>query len=488
MNTNLLTLEPVSVWKHFSNICALPHPSKHEQKIRKYIVEFAEKLGIECKVDKIGNVILYKPATKGYENRKTITMQAHLDMVPQKNSDKIFNFEKDPIKAYIDGDWVTADGTTLGADNGMGVAAALAIMESNDFEHGPLECLFTIDEEAGMTGAFGLEADTLRGEILLNLDSEAEGELYVGCAGGVNITANMYYEKEDVLSDTVAYEVSIQGLKGGHSGLEIILQRGNSNKIMARFIYEMINRFGIGLASINGGNMRNAIPREGKTVIIVPSEVVAEFEVAAEQCYNTYKSELADVEDGFVMKFNKCEAPAQIIEPYFAYNLVTALLVCPNGVDRMSDAMPGLVESSSNIGIVSTDNDKVSVVVLVRSSVDSTKELLVDRISATFASIAIDCEIEIGGKYSGWKPNMNSWILGSMLKTYEQLYGNTPKVTAIHAGLECGIIGSVYPNMDMISFGPTLCFPHSPDEKVEIASVDKFYKYLKAAIVNAPLK
>lgn len=488
MDTNLLKLKPEMVWKHFSNICALPHPSKHEELVREYIVNFAKECGVECTIDKTGNIILYKPASKGWEDRQCITMQGHIDMVPQKNSDKDFDFEKDPIEAYIDGDWVTANGTTLGADNGMGVAAALAVMESNDFEHGAIEALFTYDEEAGMTGAFALEPGILKGDILLNLDSEDEGELYVGCAGGVDVVARMGFEYEETPEDCTSFTLNIKGLKGGHSGLEIILQRGNSNKIISRFLYTAMDKYGVYISELNGGNMRNAIPREGLSTIVVPNECVEEFKAFFTESFATYKSELSEVEPDFTMSLESCETPSKVIDPYSARSIVMAIMVAPNGVERMSDSMQGLVETSSNLGIVETKDEVVEVVSLVRSSVDSAKDLLADRIAASFEGIAIDCEVQVNGGYGGWKPNLNSPILKTMQEVYNNMYGKIPEIKAIHAGLECGILGATYPNLDMISFGPTLRFPHSPDEKVEIATVAKFYDFLVETIKNAPLK
>lgn len=488
MDKNLLKLKPELVWKHFSNICEIPHPSKHESKVIEYIVAFAKKNSIECIVDEIGNVILYKPATAGYENRKTITMQAHIDMVPQKNSEKVFDFKTDSIEAYISGEDVTANGTTLGADNGMGLAAALAVMESNDFEHGALEALFTVDEEAGMTGAFGLEAGVLRGDILLNLDSEAEGELYVGCAGGIDVEVKIAIEKIDFETEVTAYKIDLKGLKGGHSGIEIILQRGNSNKMLARLLYNLMENIEMGLVSINGGNMRNAIPREGNATIVVANENIEDFKELFEQYTIIFKNELKDVDGDFELTYTECETPKKIIEPDSAYFTLMALNSCPNGVDRMSDSMPGLVETSTNLGVVVTNEDSIMATCLVRSSVDSSKDYLVQRIISNFEGICLDADATAEGGYGGWKPNLDSPILKTMSEVYQNMYGKTPEIMAIHAGLECGILGSTYPNLDMISFGPSIYFPHSPDEKVNIASVEKFYNFLLETIKNAPVK
>ncbi|MFI3262351.1 MAG: aminoacyl-histidine dipeptidase [Rikenellaceae bacterium] len=489
MDTNLLKLKPELVWKHFSNICALPHPSKHEEKVREYIVNFAKENNIETIVDEVGNVILYVPATAGYENRKTITMQGHIDMVPQKNSDKDFDFETDPIEAYIDGEIVTANGTTLGADNGIGAAAALAVMEEcGGFEHGAIEALFTIDEEAGMTGAFALKPGVLRGDILLNMDSEEEGELYVGCAGGVDVVANIEFERAELEEGYKGFRIDVKGLKGGHSGIEIILQRGNSNKILARIIHGLMNELEVELSEINGGNMRNAIPREGHAVVAVVAHQVEEFKLLLEKQVADIKNELSEVDADLEVVLTECETPETVIELHSAYSTLMAVNVCPNGVDRMSDSIPGLVETSSNLGILVTKESSFEAVMLVRSSIDSAKADLVDRIVTTFEGICLDCECQVNGGYSGWKPNLESPILKTMQETYEKMYGKTPKIMAIHAGLECGILGATYPNLDMISFGPTICFPHSPDESVNIASVAKMYDFLLETIKNAPLK
>lgn len=488
MDKNLSKLKPELVWKHFSNICALPHPSKHEEKVREYIVGFAKNKNIECVVDGAGNIILYKPATKGYENRKTITMQGHIDMVPQKNSDKVFDFENDSIEAYIDGGNVTANGTTLGSDNGMGVAAALAVMERDDIEHGALECLFTIDEEAGMTGAFALNPGVLKGDILLNMDSETEGELYVGCAGGVDVKVGIQIDRVELDASYRGFEIDLKGLKGGHSGIEIVLQRGNSNKMLARLLFNLMNKFEMELVEINGGNMRNAIPREGKAVVVVADYEADAFKEAFERYVQIFKNELKDVDGDFSLTLTECEAPKEAIELHSAYSVLMAINVCPNGVDRMSDSIHGLVETSSNLGIVKTSENSIDVVVLVRSSVDSAKEDLVERIVSSFDGICLDCETISEGGYGGWKPNLNSPILNTMKELYSKMYGCEPKIMAIHAGLECGILGATYPDLDMISFGPTIRFPHSPDENVDIASVEKFYDFLVETIKNAPLK
>ena len=432
MDRNLAALEPALVWKHFAEIVRIPRPSHHEEAIRRYVLEFARGLGLEAREDEAHNVYVRKPASKGMENRKGVILQAHLDMVPQKNNDKTFDFEKDPIDAYADGGWVTADGTTLGADNGIGVASILAVLEDDTLAHGPLEALFTATEETGMDGAFGLRPGVLQGEILLNLDSEEEGELYVGCAGGLDANTTFRYAEEPTpAAGYVAAKISVRGLKGGHSGIQIVCQRANANKLLFRLLNAA--PCPLLLCSVDGGGLRNAIPREAEAVV-----------------------------------------------------LLRAVAGCPDGVQRMSLSMPGLVQTSGNLARVVSDGSTVKMQCLLRSSVRSEKEALGEAIAAVFALAG--GETELTGAYDGWNPDMKSPILKAMTASYEALYGRKPAVTAIHAGLECGIIGGKYPGLDMISFGPTIRYPHSPDEKVEIASVGKFYDFLVHTLRNVPEK
>lgn len=485
MDKNIAGLEPKTLWRHFAALCSIPHPSKHEEGVRDYIVKFAKEHGIECHVDNIGNVVLRKGATPGYENRKGIVLQGHMDMVPQKNNDKVFDFLKDAIQPYIDGEWVTADGTTLGADNGIGGAAALAIFEDLK-EHGPLEALFTVDEETGMTGVFELQKGLLEGDILLNLDSESEGELYVGCAGGVDVISHIPVSREKAAAGYRWYEVKISGMKGGHSGMEIILQRGNANKPMARFLHKAVAGLGVKLSSIDGGDVRNAIPREGVSVVAVPEGNCARFEELVSQCGKVFASELAATEPELTFTASVCAAGGDYMTDESAKRVIAAVTASPNGVIRMSDAMEGLVETSCNLGVVKTLEGEVQFISLPRSSVDSAKEAVAEQIAAV-AELA-GGHAELAGGYPGWNPNMKSPILHTMKELYKKLYGKEPEVKAIHAGLECAIIGSVYEKLDMISFGPTIRYPHSPDEKVEIASVGKFYRFLEETIKAAPEK
>ena len=479
-------LNPTQVWENFEALCNIPHPSKKEEKIIQFMKEFGENLGLKTIVDEVGNVIIKKPATPGMENRRGIIMQGHLDMVPQKNSDKVHDFEKDPIVPWIDGDWVKATGTTLGADNGLGVAAAMAVMQAKDFAHGPVECLFTVDEETGMTGAFELKPGIIDGDILLNLDSEDEGELYVGCAGGIDASIKFNYKEEAVPANHISYKLSITGLKGGHSGLEIILYRGNSNKLMNRFFKFAQKEFNLRVASIDGGSLRNAIPRESFATVVVPADKEAAFVKGIANYETIIKKEFSDADPDLKFAFEKTAMPANIIDLKTQTEMINAIYACPNGVIRMSDSMPGLVETSTNLAIVKSENGAISIACLLRSSVDSAKDDLVEAIHSTFAMTS--AEIEFEGGYPGWKPNMNSAILKTAGEVYQKKFGKVPDIKAIHAGLECGLLGGVYPSWDMISFGPTIRYPHSPDEKANIPSVQKFWDFLVEVLKNAPLK
>lgn len=479
-------LKPALVWKHFAEICNIPHPSHSEDKIRQYLVDFAVAHNIEHSVDEAGNVYMRKAATAGLEDRKGIVLQAHMDMVPQKNNDKVFDFENDPIEAYIDGEWVTANGTTLGADNGIGMAAILAVMEDDTVEHGPIEGLITATEETGMDGAFGLKGGLLQGDILLNLDSETEGELYVGCAGGMDANIVLKYQAEAAPADYQALELSVKGCKGGHSGIQIVCQRANANKLLFRLLRAVSAQVDMKIAAVDGGGLRNAIPREAVAVVLVKAEDVAKVKSLAQEFEQTFVAEYAGVEDSIAVAVAEAAAQASVMPADAAKRLMAAVVACPDGVDKMSLAMEGLVQTSNNFARVVSDGSQVKMQTLMRSSVRSEKEALGDAIKAVFELAG--AEVELTGSYDGWNPNMESPILKAMLASYEALYGKRPAVTAIHAGLECGIIGSNYPGLDMISFGPTICYPHSPDEKVEIASVEKFYDFLLHTLKNAPNK
>ncbi len=474
------------MWNYFHEITQIPRPSKKEQRIIDYMKEFGKKHGLETTVDKVGNVIIRKPATKGMEDRKGVIFQTHLDMVPQKNSDKKHDFEKDPIETIIDGEWVKANGTTLGADNGIGVAATMAVLSAENIAHGPIEALFTIDEETGMTGVFGLKKGLLKGDILMNLDSEDEGELYVGCAGGIDVSASKTYKEEKSPEGMVAYKVLAKGMKGGHSGVDIALGRANSNKIMFRFLMQAESDFGIRLAEAAGGDLRNAIPRESYSLLLVPEIKAEEFEIFVKGYEKMYRAEFSDTEPDLSFKAVKAEVPAKVMNEGDQYRIIRAVFVCPNGVVRMSQAMKGLVETSSNLAIVKCSNGTFEVHNLTRSSVDSAKEATAWKIAAVFH--LINAEVKLQGAYPGWKPNMASPVLKTMSTVYNDMYKKVPEIKAIHAGLECGLIGGVYPDLDMISFGPTIRYPHSPDEKVNIASVGKFWDFLVETLKHIPAK
>ena len=486
MSNEIVGLEPKAVWENFYKLTQVPRPSKKEEKIQAFMVNFGKNLGLVTEKDSVGNVLIRKPATPGMENRKGIIFQGHLDMVPQKNNGTVHDFENDPIDAWIDGEWVRARGTTLGADNGMGVACAMTVLAAKDLIHGPLEALFTCDEETGMTGAIGLKSNWLKGEILLNMDSEEEGELYVGCAGGVNADIEFEYDEVIVPQGVTPLKLVISGLRGGHSGLEINQGRGNANKLIIRFLKYATRELDARLAEINGGGMRNAIPREAYAVVLVPDENVAQLKSAVSKYQSIYKYELGAIEPNLSFTINETEIPESLIEERVQDDLIDSVYACPNGVIRMSDAMAGLVETSTNLSTVKSRKGVIFVKCLLRSSVESAKNDLVEMVDSVFALGG--AMVSFDGDYPGWKPNMNSPILASMKEIYQNKFGKTPEVLGIHAGLECGILGAAYPNWDMISFGPTMRSPHSPDERLFIPSVQKFWDFLVEVLKNSPLK
>ena len=488
MSNEIIKLQPGEVWANFYELTRIPRPSYHEEQIREFMVNFGKSLGLDTHKDEAGNVIIRKPATSGMENRKGVILQGHLDMVPQKNSDKAHDFSKDPIETIIDGEWVTANGTTLGADNGIGVASAMAVLASKDIAHGPIEALFTATEETGMDGANGLKPGVLDGQILINMDSEDEGELYVCCAGGEDACAEFTFSEVPVPADSIAFKLNVTGLKGGHSGMDIILGRGNANKIFFRLLKEANKVCGVRLASINGGSLRNAIPREAFGVVTVPYATADKLVGLVAGLTNIIKRELSATEPTLKIELAKTEMPASLIDEKTQINLTHAIVAAPNGVIRMSDSMIGLVETSTNLAIVKSDNatKTISIACLMRSSVDSARAELGSRMESVFTLAG--AKVTLTGGYPGWKPNMESPILKTMQKVYNEKYGRIPEIKAIHAGLECGILGGKYPNWDMISFGPTIRFPHSPDEKVNIESVGKFWDFLVETLKNIPVK
>ncbi len=486
MSNKISELDPKVLWKHFYSLTQIPRPSKKEEKIITFMKKFGEDLGLETIVDEVGNVIIKKPATPGMENRKTVVLQGHLDIVPQKNSDKTFDFETDPIEPFIDDGWVTADGTTLGADNGMGVAAAMGILESDDLQHGPVEALFTIDEETGMTGAFGLKPGILDGDILINMDSEDEGELYVGCAGGTNGNMKITFTEENVPDGHKAFKLELSGLKGGHSGIDIPLEKGNSNKLLNRYMWHAAKKHGLRIGEIDGGSLRNAIPRESFAIVTVPAAGEKEFLECVKEYEQIFKNEFSSIDPDLKLEAKPAEMPESVMDKVSQEKLLNAIYACPNGVVRMSTDMEGLVETSTNLAIIKSEGNEVKIQCLMRSSVDTAKEDLKNMFTSVFEPVGID--VVFDGEYQGWKPNMDSSILKIMQDVYNKKFGKVPEIKAIHAGLECGILGGVYPNMDMISFGPTIRFPHSPDEKVNIETVAKFWEFLLETLKAIPVK
>lgn len=487
MNTNdIRNLEPKLLWNNFYSLTQIPRPSGKKEQIGKFLVEFGKSLGLETMQDEIGNVLVRKPATKGMEDRKGVILQAHMDMVPQKNSNVNHTFETDPIQTIIDGDWVRANQTTLGADNGIGLAAAMSILQSTNIPHPAIEMFITVDEETGMFGAFGLQPNFLKGEILINMDSEDEGELYVGCAGGLDANITFRYKEVKLPVDDVAFKLSLTGLKGGHSGVDIHLQRANANKLMFRFLKAAVAEHEARLCCVEGGNLRNAIPREAFAVITVPKgdeedllATVAEFE-------QLFISEFKGIEENISFKAEKTDRIKGLMPEEIQDDLINAVTACHHGVYRFIPELPEVVETSNNLSIVASDGEKIEVKCLIRSSVESRKEELASMIESVFSLAG--AKVEFDGGYPGWKPNLDSPILKTMTKVYEKDFGKTPKIMIIHAGLECGILGTHYTEMDMISFGPTIRYPHSPDEKVNIETVKKFWDYLLATLINIPIK
>ena len=486
MNEEIRALEPKPLWNKFADLNAVPRPSKKEERVIEFIKNFGNNLGLETEVDEVGNVIIRKPATPGMENKKAVVLQSHLDMVHQKNNDSSFDFENQGIEMYVDGDWVRARGTTLGADNGLGVATMMAVLESKDIEHPPLEALFTIDEETGMTGAMGLKPGVLKGDILLNLDTEEDNEIGIGCAGGVDITASRSYREEPVPADSISYKVVVKGLQGGHSGMDIIKGLGNANKLMNRILFEGFEKFGMRIAEINGGGLRNAIPRESEAVVVVEKLQEKDFTSEAGKVIQEIQQEFKSLEPKLHIEVSETEAPQKVMELGSQELLLKAVYAAHNGVYRMSPDIEGLVETSNNVARVTVKNGKVEVLCLTRSSVDSSKTDLTNSLRAGFELAGF--EVELSGAYPGWSPNMDSPILKVLDELYRKMNTDEPDIAACHAGLECGILGKNYPEMDMISFGPTIRGAHSPDERASISSAQKYWKYVLEVLKNIPEK
>lgn len=486
MGNVLGNLKPTAIWKHFEKICSIPHPSKHEQKLAAYVKEFAQSCGCEATVDEAGNVIVRKPATKGMENRRGVVFQCHLDMVPQKNSDVKHNFETDPIQPRIEGDLVKASGTTLGSDNGMGISACLGILEAKDLVHGPIEALFTIDEEQGMTGAEKLKPGFLKGDILFNLDNEDEGELCISCAGGMDVVAKLSYKEEAASKDAVAFKVSVMGLKGGHSGVDIHLGRGNASKVVNRVLWEANREIDLRISGFEGGNLRNAIPREAWAVVTVPKNKSDVFLKKVENITAAIKAELRAVDPELTIKTEKMDLPAKVMDKTASERLLKALYACPHGCFAVLPGMPNVAETSTNLAIVKSDKGVVTVTSMLRSSIGSKRPDVANMIRSVFEMAG--AEVETRGEYPGWEPRFDSPVLKTLKEVYKKRFGKESHITATHGGLECGIILSKYPKMDAISFGPTIRYPHSPDEQVNIPSVQKFWDFLTEILKNIPAR
>ncbi|AYN06527.1 MULTISPECIES: aminoacyl-histidine dipeptidase [unclassified Flavobacterium] len=486
MSQEIRNLEPKELWNKFADLNAVPRPSKKEERVIEFMKNFGTSLGLETFEDEIRNVIIRKPATPGMENRKAIVLQGHLDMVHQKNADTVFDFDTQGIDMYVDGDWVRARGTTLGADNGLGVATIMAILESKDIPHPAIEALFTIDEETGMTGALNLKGGILQGQILLNLDTEEDDEIDIGCAGGIDVTATRTYNEEDVPEGSVGHIITVKGLKGGHSGMDIHKGLGNANKIMNRLLFDAFENFGLQVVEINGGSLRNAIPRESVAKVIISEMFDEAYIFDMQEIINDIKTEFKTTEPNLTIEIVKCDLPEKVMDLGVQEGIIRAIYAAHNGVYRMSADMADLVETSNNIARVIVKDGEIKIGCLTRSSVETSKFDLANSLRSAFELVG--CEVELSGSYPGWTPNVNSEILDVLVGIYEKQNNEKPKVVACHAGLECGILGTNYPDMDMISFGPTIHGAHSPDERASISSAQKYWKFVLEILSNIPVK
>ena len=484
MKNSVIELKPASLWFYFNDILKIPRPSKKEGKIIAYLLEFGRKHQLETLQDEIGNVLIRKPATKGMEDRQWVVLQSHIDMVCEKNSNKIHDFDNDGIEAYVEGNWVKANGTTLGADDGIGIAAQLAVLASRDIEHGPLECIFTIDEETGLTGAFGLQPGFLKGSILLNLDSEDEGQLFIGCAGGQDTLAWLPFDQEATPDDMAAFKIMVSGLTGGHSGDDINKGRGNANKILNRFLWENLYQPGLKLHTFDGGNLRNAIAREAFAIVLLSKERANELIKKMDDFKLTCKEEYSITEPALEIAISETELPETVIDDESFFYLTNAIYACPHGVLAMSPSLENFVETSTNLASVKFQEDEIQITTSQRSSVKSEKQDATNMVTAVFKMAG--ARIKTSEGYPGWKPNPDSPIVDLSAKLYKKLFNTEPEVLAIHAGLECGLIGNKYPEMDMISFGPTIKGAHSPDERLDIESTAKFWDLLIEILKNIP--
>ncbi|MEX6210403.1 beta-Ala-His dipeptidase [Providencia huaxiensis] len=484
--SELATLSPQPLWDIFATICSIPHPSYHEEALAAHIIDWSKQKGFHVERDEVGNILIRKPATTGYENRKAVVLQAHLDMVPQKNNDTVHDFKTDPIRPYVNGEWVTAEGTTLGADNGIGLASALAVLADDSVEHEPMEVLLTMTEEAGMEGAFGLKAGWLQADILINTDSEEEGEIYMGCAGGVDFTTTFDLLREPLPQGYQTFTLTLKGLKGGHSGGDVHLGLGNANKLLARFLAGHAEDLSLKLLEFRGGTVRNAIPREAHAIISVPTEKVAELTALRERYEGILKNELAVIEPNLVLLLDETQSDLKALSDDCQKRFTFFLNAAPNGVIRMSDVAVGVVETSLNEGVVRMTEDQAEVIFLVRSLIDSGKNYVVNML--TSISKLAQAQYRAEGSYPGWQPDADSAVMHLVSETYNKLFGKIPNVMVIHAGLECGLFKKPYPDMDMVSIGPTIRGAHSPDERVHIASVGEYWKLLTAVLKAIPVK
>jgi dipeptidase D len=479
-------LEPTLLWKNFADLNAVPRPSKEEEKVIAFMQGFGKRLKLETNTDSTGNVLIKKPATEGMEDKETVILQSHLDMVHQKNNDTDFDFKKEGIRMKVEGDWVKAEGTTLGADNGIGVATIMALLESTDIEHPALEALFTVDEETGMTGAFGLEPGFLSGGILLNLDTEDDDELTIGCAGGINVTARGTFHTDKTAHETEYYRIKLKGLSGGHSGMDIHKGLGNANKLMNRLLYQLYQHVDYQLCRIEGGNLRNAIPRESEAVIALNPADKDQLEQQLKGTTEHFQQEYQNTDPGLTIQFEIIEEEAHCADAEFTEKFLKAIYAIPNGIYRMSPSVEGMVQTSNNLAKVKLAEGRFEILCLCRSSVDSEK---MDEVEAIKSALSIlGAEINTDGDYPGWTPKPSSEIVEIMSELYRKKFNEEPRVMACHAGLECGIIGSHYPEMDMVSFGPNIRGAHSPDEKVQISSVQKFWDLLLDTLKQIPEK
>lgn len=484
MSNAVRELDPKELWNNFADLNAVPRASKKEEQVIRFIIDFGKRLNLPTQRDTVGNVIIKKPATAGMESKMTIALQSHLDMVHQKNADTVFDFATQGINMFVDGDWVKAKGTTLGADNGIGVASIMTILASTEIPHPPLEALFTIDEETGMTGALSLQGGLMDAGIMLNLDTEDDHELTIGCAGGIDVTATGKYDTEGAGPGVKGYRIGITGLTGGHSGMDIHKGRGNSNKLMNRMLINAAEQFGICISSIDGGSLRNAIPRESFAEITVPAAHAASFEAFIKAISVELRSEYKSTDPNLTVSLEGIAAPQTVLSSTFQYSLLRAIHACPNGIHRMSPDIAGLVQTSNNLARVLVKDGAYSVLCLTRSAVDSEKMDLAHAIRSVFELTG--ASVEFGGAYPGWTPNPESKIVKLMSNLYKERYHDEANVNACHAGLECGIIGKNYPSMEMISFGPNITGAHSPDEKVQVSSVQKYWGYLLETLKRIP--